>query len=105
MHVARSGNPSRDELTAPGDYRTVYPEGEGIMPEVSWTSDKRVDGVTVLVETFRTTFVFRINSSGYFNSTRQIIGQTVRRGGMSMFVVLEGCGWYTDTIFIFFIFS
>ena len=26
-------------------------------------------------------------------------------GGMSMFVVLEGCGWYTDNVSIFFIFS
>src|SRR4051812_43498418 len=51
------------------------------MPEVSWTSDTRVVGVTGLVELFRTTFVFEIHSSGYFNSTGQIIGQTVRRGG------------------------
>src|SRR4051812_3634524 len=41
----------RGELPAPGDYRTGCPEG-GIMPEVSWTSDKRRGGVSVLVELF-----------------------------------------------------
>ena len=66
MHVARSGNSPGDEIPAPGDYRTGCPEGEGFMPEVSWTSDKCMGGVSVLVEPFRTTFVFGINSSGYF---------------------------------------
>src|SRR3954469_12139374 len=51
------------------------------MPEVSWTSDACVSGVSGLVDLFRTTFVFGINSSGYFYSTKQIIGQTVRRAG------------------------
>ena len=50
------------------------------MPEVSWTSDTRVGGVSGLVDLFRTTFAFEINSSGYFYSTGQIIGLTVRRG-------------------------
>src|ERR1041385_2949353 len=90
MHVARSGNSSGDEIPAPGDYRTGCSEGEGIMPKVSCTSDKRGDGVTVLVETFRTTFMFRRNSSGYFNSTGQIIGQTVRRGTVRCSVCLRG---------------
>src|ERR1041385_4243865 len=80
MHVARSGNSSGDERPVPGDYRTRCPEGGDIMPEVSWTSDKHVKGVSVLVETIRTTFVFEINSSGYFSSTGQFIGQSVRRG-------------------------
>ena len=40
--------------------------GEGFMPEVSWTSDKRNGGVSVLFELFRTTFVFGIDSSGRF---------------------------------------
>ena len=31
MHVARSGNSSVDELPAPGDYRTDYPEGESLV--------------------------------------------------------------------------
>lgn len=62
------------------------------MPEVSWTSDTCVGGVSGLVDLFRTTFVFEINSSGYFNSTGQIIGQTVRRGNGSTFGMLEGCG-------------
>src|SRR3954471_9929471 len=79
--IARSANSSGDELPAPGDYRTGCPEG-GIMPEVSWTSDKRMGGVSELVELFRTTFVFVINSSGYFNSTGQIIRQPVRRGAV-----------------------
>jgi len=65
MHVARSGNSSEDELPTPGDYRTGCPEGEGIMPEVSCISDKHMDGVSVLVDPFRTTFMFRINSSGW----------------------------------------
>ena len=54
----------------------------GIMPEVSWTSDTRAGDVSGLVELFRTTFVFGINSSGYFISTGQIIGQKVRRGAV-----------------------
>ena len=81
MHVARSGNSSGDELSAPGDYRTGRSEG-GIMPEVSWTSDTRVGGVSGLVDLFRTIFVFEINSSGYFYSIGQIIGQTVRKGAV-----------------------
>ena len=52
MYKARSGNSSGDELPAPGDYRTGCPEGEGFMPEVSWTSDKHKGGVSVLVELF-----------------------------------------------------
>src|SRR4051812_47982028 len=79
-HVARSGNSSVDELSAPGDYRTRCPEGGGIVSEVSWTPDTRVGGVSVLVELFRTTFVFEINSSGYCSSTGQILRQTVQRG-------------------------
>ena len=75
-------NSSADELPARGDYRTGCPEGEGIMLEVSWTSDTRVVGVSGLVDLFLTTFMFRINSSGYFYSTGQIIGQTVRRGAV-----------------------
>src|ERR1041385_6305832 len=89
MHVARRGNSSGDELPAPGDYRTGRPEGEGIMPEVSWTSDKDKGGLSVLVEPFRTTFVFGINSSGYFNS----IGKSSDRrsgGGGLMLGMLEG---------------
>ena len=72
MHVARSGNSSGDEVPAPGDYRIGCPEGEGIMPEVSWTSDTRVGGVTRLVDLFRTTFVFGINSSGLFIAIGQL---------------------------------
>ena len=89
MYKARSGNSSRDEIPTPGDYRTGYPEGGGIMLEVSWTSDTRVGGVSGLVDLFRTTFVFGIHSSGCFYSTGQIIGQTAREG-VSMFVVLGG---------------
>src|SRR3954470_14556988 len=92
MQYARSENSSGDELPAPGDYRTGCSEGEGIMPEVSWTSDTRVGCVSGVVDLFRTTFVFGINSSGYFNNTGQIIGQTVRRGDGSTFGMLEGCG-------------
>ena len=56
MHVARSGKSSGDEIPAPGDYRTGCPEGvrrgEEIMPEVSWTTDKRKGGVSGLVDLF-----------------------------------------------------
>src|SRR3954464_6112359 len=54
--------------------------GGGIMSEVSWTPDTRVGGVSGLFDLFRTTFVFGINSSGYFYSTGQTIGHTARRG-------------------------
>src|SRR3954468_3284083 len=100
MHVARSRNSSGDELPAPGDYRTGWPEGGRIMPEVSWTSDTRVVGVSGLVELFRTTFVFEINSSGYFNSTGQFFGQTVWWGDGSTFVMLEGWGEGTGIVFV-----
>ena len=70
------------------------------MTEVSWTSDTRVGGVSGLVDLFRTTFVFEINSSGYFNSTGQIIGQKVPEGDGSMFDMLEGCGRRTDSVFL-----
>ena len=69
-------------LSGPGDYRTRCPEGGGIMPEVLWTSDTHVGGVSGLAGLFRTNFVFRINSSRYFSSTGQVIGQTVRRGAV-----------------------
>src|ERR1041385_4317774 len=103
--MARSGNSSGDELPTPVDYRTGCPEGEGIMPEVSWTSDTRMGGVSEVVKLFRTTFVFGINSSGYFYSTGQIIGKTVRRGGGSMFGTLEGGGRRMDSVFLLVAFS
>src|SRR3954470_14457029 len=71
MHDARSRNSSGDEYRLRGDYRTGCPEGEKIKPGVSWTSDTRVGCVSGLVDLFRTTFVFEINSSGYFYSTGQ----------------------------------
>ena len=52
MQYARSGNSSVDELSAPGDHRTGCLKGGGIIPEVSWTSDKRMGGVSELVELF-----------------------------------------------------
>ena len=52
MHVVRSGNSSVDEMPAPGDYRTGCLEGGGTMPEVSWTSDKHMGDVSMLVEIF-----------------------------------------------------
>ena len=69
------------------------------MPKVSWTSDTRVGGVSGLAELFRTTFVFKINSSGYFSSTGQIIGQTVRRGRFDVRYV-RGCGGYAGSVFV-----
>ena len=103
MHVARSGNSSEDELPVPGDYRIGCPEG-GIKPEVSWSSDKREGCVSGLVELFWKGFMFGINSSGYYNSTRKIIGQTVRRGGGSMFGMLEEGGRPTDSVLLFYVF-
>ena len=104
MHVARNGNSSGDELPVPGDYRTGRPEGEGIMPEVTWTSDKRMGGASGLVELSRTTFVFGINSSGHSSSTGEFIRQTVRRGDGSMFGMLEGCGRQTGSVFVSLVF-
>src|SRR3954470_3859924 len=92
MHVARRGNSFGDEVPAPGDYRTGCTEGEGIMLEVSWTSDTRVGGVSGLVDLFQTTFVFGINSSGYCSSTRQFIGLAVRRGRFDVRYV-RGVWW------------
>src|SRR4051812_37754550 len=103
MHVTRSGNPSRDELPALGDYRTGCPEGGGIMPEVSWTYDKRVDGVTVIVETFRTTFVFGINSSGEYYGIGQLSDSQSGRGWFDVWYVIGG-GRPTDSVFVFVIF-
>ena len=68
------------------------------MPEVSWTSDKRRGCVSGLVELFRTIFMLGINSSGYFYSTGQIIGLTVREGCGSIFGMLEGCGGFMGII-------
>ena len=73
------------------------------MPEVSWTSDTRVGGVSGLVDLFRTTFVFGINSSGYLYSTGQFIGQTVRRGRFNVRYVREG-GRPTDSVFLLVVF-
>ena len=73
MYQTRSGNSSGDDMPAPGDYRIGCPEGGRVHVEVSWTSDKHKGGVSVLVEPFRTTFVFGINSSGYFLSVPEII--------------------------------
>src|SRR4051812_26074047 len=89
MHVARRGNSSGDDIPAPGDYRTGCPEGGKMKPGVSWTSDKDKGGVSVLVEPFRTTFVFEINSSGRFLPAPGIIGRQPG-GGMSMIGVLGG---------------
>ena len=47
---------------------------------MSCVPDKRKGGVSVLIDLFRETFVFGINSSGHSNSTGPFIGQTVRRG-------------------------
>src|ERR1043165_5210289 len=80
MHVARNRNSSGDESPVPGDYRTGCPEG-GIMPEVSWTSDTRVGWVSGVVDLFRTTFVFGINSSGYCSSTGQSSDRQSGGGG------------------------
>src|ERR1041384_4855520 len=82
MGVARSGNSSGDELPAPGDYRTGCPEGEGNMPEVSWTSGKDKGRVSVLAEPFRTTFVFGINSSARFLPAPGIIDRQPRGGNV-----------------------
>ena len=73
------------------------------MPEVSWTSNTCVGGVSGLVDLFQTTFVFKINSSGYFYSIGQIIGLTVRRGWFNDRYV-RGGGRTTDTVFVFYVF-
>ena len=52
MHAAQNGNSSENESPVPGDYRTGCPDGEGIMPKVTWTFDKRRGGVSGLAELF-----------------------------------------------------
>src|ERR1041385_8054051 len=103
MHVARSGNSSGDELPAPGDYRTGCSEGEGFMPEVSWTSDKHKGGVAVLVEPFRTTFVIGINSSDRFLPAPGIIDRQPGGGNVDDRCV-RGWGRHTDCVSVFVIF-
>src|ERR1044072_3170383 len=90
MHIARSGNSFRDELPVPGDYRTGCPEGGGIVPEVSWTSDTRVGGISGLVDLFRTTFVFGINSSRQFYGIGQFIRQCHCTGAVRCSVCYRG---------------
>src|ERR1041385_3188571 len=103
MHVARSGNSSGDDTPAPGDYRTRRPEGEGIMPEVSWTSNKDKGGVSVLVEPFQTTFVFGINSSDRFLPAPGIIDRQPGGGNVDDRCV-RGWGRNTDSVPVFVIF-
>ena len=67
-------------LPTSGDYWTDNLEGVGTLPGMSWTSDKSMEGVSELVDQFRTTFVFGINSLGQFNGIGQTIGQCYRRG-------------------------
>ena len=63
------------------------------------TSNRHVDRVSVIVDPFRTTFVYITYSSGQLYRHRELpAGFT--RGGMSMFVVLGVCGWYTDNVFV-----
>src|ERR1041385_3449595 len=69
------------------NYRLRMITGQGvrrgrIKPEVSWLPEQHKGGVSVLVDLFRETFVFGINSSGHSNSTGQFIAQTVRRGNV-----------------------
>src|SRR3954465_9448593 len=90
MHDARSGNSFGDEIPAPGGLPDRVSGGGKIKPGVSWTSDTRVGGVSGLVDLFRTTFVFGINSSGHCSSTRQFFGQTVRRGTVRCSVCWRG---------------
>ena len=72
------------------------------MPEVPWTSDKRVGGVSGLVELFRTTFVFRINSSVYYTVPEKSSDRQSGGDG-SMIGMLEG-GRPTDRVFGFVVF-
>ena len=84
MHVAPSGNSSGDELPAPGDYRTGCPEGKGSCRRCRGHPTKIRGGVSVLVEPFRTTFVFRINSSGRFLPAPGIIDRQPRGGDVGV---------------------
>ena len=99
MHDAQSGNTSEDESPVPGDYRTGCPEG-GVMLEVSWTSDTRVGCVSGVVDLFRTTFVFGINSSGLqqYRTNHRTDGP---EGDGPMFGMLEGCGERMGSVFVF----
>src|ERR1041385_602632 len=74
--------------------------GEGFMPEVSWVPDKHKGGVSVLDEPFRTTFVFGINSSGYFLSVPGIIDRQPGGGNVDDRCA-RGWGRHTDSVSVF----
>src|ERR1041385_584937 len=92
MNCKRGSNAVQCTLLGAGihqrmNYRLRVITGQGdrrgrIKPEVSWLPEQHKGGVSVLVDLFRETFVFEINSSGYSNSTGQFIGQTVWRGNV-----------------------
>src|SRR4051812_16959119 len=92
MYLPWSGNSSYDDSLVSVDYRADDSEGEGSMSAVLETSNRHVDIVSVLVDPFRTTFMFRINSSGKFYRLRMITGKTIWRGEKLVCGMLEGCG-------------
>src|SRR4051812_36063839 len=59
--------------------------------------------LSVFADQFRSTFVYKSFSSGQLLPVPGIIDRRPE-GGMSMFIVLEGCGWYTDCVFMLVIF-
>ena len=74
------------------------------MSEVLETSDRHVDRVSVIVDPFWTTFIFRAFSSGKVYRLRSFDKQMNRRGKDSTFgMLVGGCG-YTGTVFGFVIF-
>src|ERR1041385_7413482 len=91
MNCKRGSNAVQCTLLGAGihqrmNYRLRVITGQGVRRggkiklEVSWLPEQHKGGVSVLVDLFRETFVFGINSSGHSNSTGQFIGLTVRRG-------------------------
>ena len=74
------------------------------MSAVLETSDRHVDRVSVIVDPFWTTIVYKAFPSGKGYRLRSSDKQMNRRGKYSTFGMLEGGCGYTGTVFGFVIF-
>ena len=67
-------------FTGSGWLPEVQPEGDGSMSAVLETSDRHVDSVSVLVDPFWATFMFRIFASGKFYGIGQLSDSAIGEG-------------------------
>ena len=103
MHVARSGNSSRDELPAPGDYRTDDPEGK--VPCLQYWGHLRDMWIVYPCSLIHSE---QLSCSEHFHpesftGTRRL-SDSASGGEGSMFCMLEGGGGHTDSVFVFVVF-